>query len=237
MTEALRRQLLDTSRGRIVSLLQKGGQTADEIASTVGLTRSAVRIQVAAMERDGVVRRAGKRPGTTRPSHVFELTLEVEHLLSKAYIPVLTHLVDVFADSLPARQLKTLLRRTGQGLATGMPAGKTPSLDLKARARKASELMNEHLGALTRVEANGEIKIHGAGCPLSAVTGKHPGVCLVMESFVGEIVGATVRECCDRADRPRCCFVVSGVRRHDRHPAAPLTASRAVRRSARRSTS
>jgi hypothetical protein len=31
-----------------------------------------------------------------------------------------------------------------------------------------------------------------------------------MESFVAELVGgATVRERCERGERPRCCFVVS----------------------------
>ena len=205
MAESLRRQLLDTSRGRIVSLLQSGGLTADDIASSLGLTRSAVRIQLSSMERDGVVRRAGKRPGTTRPSHVFELTPEVEQVLSKAYIPVLTRLVDVFSEALPPRQINALLRRTGRILANEMSPGKTEG-DLKARTRKASDLMNEHLGALTDVKANGGIRIRGAGCPLAAVTGKHPGMCLVMESFVSEIVGAPARECCDREHRPRCCF-------------------------------
>jgi predicted ArsR family transcriptional regulator len=211
MAESLRRQLLDTSRGRIISLLQKGGQTADDIASSLGLTRSAVRIQIGAMERDGVVRRAGKRPGTTRPSHIFELTPEVEYVLSKAYIPVLTQLVDVFAEALPARQLNTLLRRTGRLLANEISPGKVQG-DLKARADSASQLMNEKFGALTHVKANGGIGIRGAGCPLSAVTGKHPGLCLVMESFVSEIVGAPVRECCDREHRPRCCFDIQSAR-------------------------
>ena len=215
MAESLRRQLLDTSRGRIVSLLQRGGQTADDIARSLGLTRSAVRIQIAAMERDGVVQRAGKRPGTTRPSHVFELTPEVEHVLSKAYIPVLTRLVDVFAEALPARQINALLRRTGKLLAKELSPEK-PQGDLKARTDRASELLNEKLGALTHVKANGGIGIRGAGCPLSAVTGKHPGVCLVMESFVSEIVGAPVRECCDREDRPQCCFNVQTGRSHRR---------------------
>jgi hypothetical protein len=50
--------------------------------------------------------------------------------------------------------------------------------------------MNEHLGALTRVEGNGGIVIRGAGSPLAALTGKHPGVCLAMESLVTEMVGA-----------------------------------------------
>jgi predicted ArsR family transcriptional regulator len=69
-------------------------------------------------------------------------------------------------------------------------------------------LMNEHLGALTQVEGNGGIVIRGAGCPLAALTGKHRGVCLAMESLVTEIVGVPVRECCDREGRPRCCFEV-----------------------------
>src|SRR5918995_4932996 len=100
----LRKQLLDTTRGRIVTALRGGGLTADDIASKIELTRSAVRVQITAMERDGVVLRTGKRAGTTRPSHVYELTPEVEQLLSKAYVPLLTLLVQVFADDLAAHQ-------------------------------------------------------------------------------------------------------------------------------------
>jgi predicted ArsR family transcriptional regulator len=206
MAELLRKQLLDTTRGRIVSTLQAGGLTSDDIASKLGLTRSAVRAQITAMERDGVVRRVGKRPGTTRPSHVFELTPEVEQLLSKAYIPLLTHLVGVFAEALTTQQLDALLRQTGKALANELSRGRRLSGNLRSRAATASEMLNEHLGATTHVEGNGEIVIRGVGCPLAALTGKHRGVCLAMESLVTEIVGTPVRECCDRNDRPRCCF-------------------------------
>ena len=48
MGEALRQQLLDSSRGRIVTLLRTGGLTADDIARTLGLTRSAVLIKITA---------------------------------------------------------------------------------------------------------------------------------------------------------------------------------------------
>jgi DeoR family transcriptional regulator, suf operon transcriptional repressor len=208
MADILRQQLLDTSRGRIVSLLRTGGRTVEDIATQLGLTRSAVRLQLAAIERDGVVRRAGKRPGTTRPSHVFELTPAVEQLLSKAYVPLLTTLVDVFAEALPAQQVETLLRKTGRELAREL-SQKTVSGGLQSRVATASKLMNEHLGALTRVASNGAIVIRGAGCPLAALTGKHRGVCLAMESLVTEIVGVPVRECCNRDGRPRCCFEVA----------------------------
>jgi len=201
-------QLLDSSRGRIVTLLRGGGLTADDIASKLGVTRSAIRAQITGMERDGVVRRAGQRPGTTRPSNVFELTSQVEQLLSSAYIPLLTQLVDVFADGVPADQLAAMLRKTGRKLANELSPGKRPTGNLALRVALASEMMNEQLGALTHVERNGGYTIRGVGCPLAALTGKHPGVCLAMESLVAEVVGVPVRECCDRSDRPQCCFEI-----------------------------
>jgi DeoR family transcriptional regulator, suf operon transcriptional repressor len=192
-----RQQLLDTSRGRIVALLQQGALTVDDMASRLELTPSAVRAQITAMERDGVVRRGGSRPGTTRPSRVFELTPEVEQLLSRAYIPLLTHLVDVFAKGLPARQIDAFLRETGRKLGREL-----------SRVTGASEVLNAELGAVTHVEENGGYVIRGEGCPLSALTGKHPAVCHAMESLVEEFVGVPVHECCERAERPRCCFEI-----------------------------
>ena len=202
----LRQQLLDSSRGRIVTLLRHGGLTVDDIASELVLTPNAVRAQMTAMERDGVVRRAGRRPGTTRPSHVFELTPEVEQLLSEAYVPFLTQLVRLFADALPATEVDTVMRNVGKGLANELPLGKQPAGTLQARVSAASDLLNKHLGAVTRVEANGGYVIRGVACPLAALTGKHPAVCLAIESLLIELTGAVVHECCDRSERPRCCF-------------------------------
>jgi predicted ArsR family transcriptional regulator len=204
------RQLLDTSRGRIVALLKIGGMTSDDVARDLGLTRSAVRLQMAGLEREGVVRRVGKRPGTTRPSHVFALTPEVEQLLSRAYVPLLSHLVDVVADALPADRLEALLRQAGRGLARELTGGRRVPGGLASRVAAVSDLLNARLGATTRVERNGHFVIRGAACPLAALTARHPGACLAMESLVGEIVGVPARECCDRGDRPRCCFEIQG---------------------------
>ena len=74
-------------------------------------------------------------------------------------------------------------------------------------------MLNQQLGALTHVERNGKCIIRGVGCPLAAVTGKHPGMCRALESLVAEIVGAPVRECCDRSVRPQCCFEIRTPRR------------------------
>jgi DeoR family transcriptional regulator, suf operon transcriptional repressor len=204
----LRPQLVDTSRGRVVSLLQRGPLTAHDLAARLEISPSAVRTQISAMERDGVVRQVGSRPGTTRPSRVFELTPEVEQLLSRAYIPLLTQLVDVFARGLPGDQLDALLREAGRRLAGELPAGRA-SGTLRSRIHAASEILNTQLGAVTRVDENGPYVIRGNGCPLSALTGKHPAVCRAMESLVEQVVGTSVHECCERIERPRCCFEIS----------------------------
>jgi predicted ArsR family transcriptional regulator len=217
----LRQQLLDTSRGRIVTLLQRGGLTVDDIASTLSLTANAVRAQITAMERDGVVQRVGRRPGTTRPFHIFQLTPEVEQLLSQAYVPLLMQLVQAFANALPAKQVDALMREAGKGLASELPFAKRTAGSLEARVTAASELLNKELGAVTYVERNGGWVIRGAGCPLGALTGKHPAVCLVIESLLMEVLGVAVKECCDREARPKCCFEI-----HERS----RSASRAARR-------
>jgi predicted ArsR family transcriptional regulator len=205
----LRKQLLDSSRGRIVTVLRgSSGLTADDIASKLRLTQSAVRAQLTGMERDGVVQRTGQRPGTTRPSHVFELTPEVEQLLSSAYIPLLTSLIGTFADGLPVKEVETILRQAGKRLGGELSRGRRPAGSLGARVAMVSEMMNEQLGALTHVEGNGGYIIRGMGCPLAALTGKHPGVCLAIESLIAEVLRAPVRECCDRSERPKCCFEI-----------------------------
>jgi predicted ArsR family transcriptional regulator len=49
-------------------------------------------------------------------------------------------------------------------------------------------------------------RLQGYGCPLSAVTAKHPQVCALARALVEEITGQSVTECCDREGRPRCGF-------------------------------
>ena len=208
----LRQQLLDTSRGRIVTLLRRGGLTVDDIAAKLKLTTSGVRAQLAGMERDGVVERVGQRAGTTRPSHVFELTPEVEQLLSQAYVPLLSQFVQVCTRGRPAKEVNALMRAAGKGLAEEFLGGKRTPGNLRARAGVASNLMNDQLGAVTQVEGNGELIIRGASCPVAALTGKHPAVCLAMESFVSEVIGVPARECCDRSGRPQCCFEIRPAR-------------------------
>ena len=70
----------------------------DEIAAAVGLTRTAVRAQLATLQRAGIVEERGSQRGPSKPARTYGVHAEAELLLSRAYIPILTQLLHVLAD-------------------------------------------------------------------------------------------------------------------------------------------
>ena len=201
-----------SSRGRIVQMLRRGPEAVDTLAATLQVTPNAVRAQLAAMERDGLVRRSGQRPGATRPFQLFELTPRLEQLLSGAYIPFLTHLVRLISEREPADRVEKLMRRAGRALAAELPGLRAGPL--YSRLEAASRLLNDELGAVTEVtRSNGHFVLRGEGCPLAALTGTYPGVCFAIETLLAHLLdGPEVRQCCERNGKPRCCFRVAAPR-------------------------
>jgi len=52
------------------------------------------------------------------------------------------------------------------------------------------------------------LQLRGYGCPLSAAVTARAEVCRAVEALLSEVIGAPVREQCERGERPRCCFHV-----------------------------
>jgi predicted ArsR family transcriptional regulator len=195
-------------------MLRRGPETVEQVAAALRVTPNAVRAQLAAMERDGLVRRSGQRRGATRPFHLFELTPQLEQLLSGAYLPFLTHLVRLFSEREPADRVERLMRQAGHALAAELPAKGVRSGPLHSRVLAASRLLNDELGAITEVtRSDGHFVLRGQGCPLAALTENYPGVCLAIETLLADLLdGPEVRQCCEHDGKPRCCFKVTAAR-------------------------
>ena len=196
----------DHTRGRVIAALRRGPTTLEELVSELGLTRTAIRLQLASLERDGHVSRRGVRPGRTKPAHVYELTGEGERQLSRAYIPVLTELLHVLSERLSRSEFDAVMRAVGRGLLaeTARPRG-----DLQARVDAASDLLDQFGGMTEVVEEGPDLIIRSHGCPLAATAIDHPETCSAMESLVSEFVGSAVAQRCDRSNRPRCRFHIA----------------------------
>ncbi len=194
-----------STRGQVVTLLRRASRTVDELARALDLTDNAVRVQLAGLERDGLVRQHGVRRGAGKPAYAYDLTPEAERLFPKAYGPVLRQLLAVLAERLRPEELEGLLRTVGHRLATGRTA---PAGDPRARLATAVAVLNELGGLAELEERDGAFVIRGYSCPLAAAVPGHPEVCKLAEALLTEVVGAPVQECCDRGERPHCQFEV-----------------------------
>ena len=209
MTAAgLGRRFLETTRGQIVARLRRGSRTVDELAQALGLTDNAVRNHLATLERDGLVGQDGVRrgAGAGKPAVLYELRAEAEPLLSRAYPPVLTTVLDVLVDALPADQATELLHEVGRRLAQSTGGRAAGTLDDRVHA--AAAVLTALGGEVDVVADEGALRLRGWACPLSATVSRRPELCRAVETLVAEIAGAPARECCEHGPRPRCCFTI-----------------------------
>jgi predicted ArsR family transcriptional regulator len=189
-----------------MELLRPGPMTVDELAAALQLTRTAVQAQLASLLHDDLVEQRGARRGTSKPARTYGVTTQAELLFSRAYIPILSQLVDVLARRMSPGEFGSLMREVGRGAMSDRagPRGGT----LRDRVARASALLND-LGGLSEVEEeNGLYVIRSYGCPLAAATALHPEVCNALEGLLSEFVETPVTKCCERYDRERCCFEI-----------------------------
>jgi predicted ArsR family transcriptional regulator len=206
-------EFLASTKGRIVSLLRGAARTVNDLAEALALTDNAVRAQLTALERDGLVRKSGVRRGLRKPHQEYELTPEADHFFPKPYAPVLSELLAALKGRLPPQTLDELLREVGARLAAGRsaPAGRATALEQRVGA--AAAMLGE-LGGLAQVErSNGGFVIRSASCPLAAVSAAHPEVCQLGQALVAHVIGVPVRERCRRGPSPQCCFEVQAQER------------------------
>ena len=204
---------LGATRRDIIGLLRRGTLTVGQVADRLELTASAVRVHMRALEQMGLVKQAGLARGLNRPATIYGLAPGVDALLCGAYVPFVTKLLQTIGEERSATEVAALMHRAGRRLAMSY---ERPPGTLGQRAEAVSGILND-LGALTEVEAApGRLPLRGFDCPLAAAVQDSPAVCCAMESFVAELVRAPVHECCDRSERPRCCFEILPTGRSER---------------------
>lgn len=86
--------LPSTRRALLEDLKEHGEASAEELATRLGVTPSAVRQHLGAMQADGLVERRELRHGPGRPRHVYRTGPAAEALFPKAYNDLANELLD-----------------------------------------------------------------------------------------------------------------------------------------------
>ena len=203
-----RTRFLQSTRGQILTLLRAQDRTVDELATQLQLTDNAVRAHLVSLERDSFVRQIGTRAGTRKPHALYAVTPAVEAFFPKPYGPLLDLVLVSVSRRLATPDLRRAMREVGRKIAAQM------SLNLTGKTRKqrinaAVKVLGELGGTASVENVNGNDVIRGRGCPIAAATANHPHACLIAESLLTEIIGAPVKECCQRGPNPSCCFGIA----------------------------
>lgn len=199
------RRFLESTRGQIVELLRAGPSTVVELAGKLSLTDNAVRAHLATLERDGLVRQSGERPGVRKPHFAYALTSEAEDLFPKAYEPVLNAVLAKMEASLGKERSGEFLRQLGREMAG---PHRDPAATFEDKLKTVLKLFEE-FGGHARLEREGQkISLCGAGCPLAAVVTRHDIACDLFAEFIAGVLDRPVSQNCQREDRPRCRFEI-----------------------------
>jgi predicted ArsR family transcriptional regulator len=199
-----RERLLASTRGQILALLRTEARTVNELAALLKLTDNAVRAHLVSLERDGLIQRHGSRRGTRKPHISYGLSADAEQIFPKAYGALLNHFVASISRRLDRPDLRASMREVGRSLAKEQPDGLNKKSS-QERLAIALDLLKK-LGGEATYHADGKKFIRSNHCPIAAITAHYPDACLIVETFLSQIIGARVKQRCEQGISPRCCF-------------------------------
>jgi DeoR family suf operon transcriptional repressor len=127
-----------TRRALLEDLKEHGEASAEELATRLGVTPSAVRQHLGAMQGDGLIERRELRNGPGRPKHVYRTGPSAEALFPKAYNDLANELLDHAAAEDPELVERLFERRRRRRTE-------------QARARVAGRPFPEQVAELARI--------------------------------------------------------------------------------------
>ena len=197
---------LPPSRHAVLDLVRRGDRTVNTLAAGLRISDNAVRAHLVALERDGLIRRAGMiRSGVVgQPAAEYDITPAGELALSAAYAPALTAVAAAAAERLDVRARRSLFAEAGRRLAATMKPQDSGSL--QERAEHCAALINTMGGSATISAGRGSALLEGAGCPLAAAVRADPATCYLIESLIEDHAGVKAEQQCTHGDRPACRF-------------------------------
>jgi predicted ArsR family transcriptional regulator len=194
-----------SARERIIRLLLKKQHTIESMADELGVTKNAVRAQIALLQREGIVEIRGEMKGSRRPAVVYGLRPGADIHFSKAYPVILSHLVRVLAKKLDQSEFGTVMRELGQQLARSVPR---PSGNPRERIKTTLNFLKILGSDAEMIETDGKIIISSYGCPIAEAVTADVRSCIAMEALLKELTDLPVAEHCDHSEHPRCRFEI-----------------------------
>jgi predicted ArsR family transcriptional regulator len=191
-------------------LKRSGAATVKELEELLGVTTTAVRQHLVALQADGYIVRQRVHAGVGRPHHTYSITAKAHELFACHCDDLaLTLLEEVFALEGKERAA-LLLGRVGNRLAQRY-ANSVRSNVLQERVEQLAEALYTR-GVLTDVQVQDDetFVLHTYNCPYHELAQEHRDICEMDEEVMRTVLGSDVNlSACMMDGHHGCSFVVS----------------------------
>jgi len=182
-------RFFQSTRGKIATeLRRRRSASAVDLARAFGLSANAIRQQLVALERDGLVAEKSVRRGPTKPTHEFSLTASGEKLFPQQYdkmlAAVLREVREHFGAPGVARVFDGIAKR-----AVAKAKARVTSHEPETRVAQLAEMLGEQGVVADYSLIDGGFQLSEHNCPYSEVVKEHPEVCSVIHTVLDEAIG------------------------------------------------
>jgi predicted ArsR family transcriptional regulator len=191
--------------GQILKLLQQQGALSIKAIETVlGVTTTAVRQQLTALQAEGLVTATTMREKRGRPHAVYSLSDKGQALFARGYADLALVLLEEVLGLTAPESARSLLQRVSARLG----AQYAEEIHSAALADRLQELMAwlERRGILSKVEeADEAFVLTEYGCPYYGLAREHREVCGMEIEAMKQALGSQVTLCQSQLDGHHGC--------------------------------
>ncbi len=199
---------------RILQYLQRNGTGAiKDLEQHLGVTTTAVRQQLQALQADGYVERKSVHAGVGRPHHEYSMTANAQDLFShhseELALTLLEEVFELEGKETTIRLLGRVSRRLAEQYAQDVESG-----ELSERvAQLIKALADRGILADMTVQEEDVIILETYNCPYHEIAQEHRDICVMDENILREVLGSDVTlDVCMMDGHHKCSFVIGGLR-------------------------
>jgi len=197
------REFTEADRPAILDLLKIHGPTnAPALAKFRSVTLTAVRQQLAMLQREGLVRVRTEKRKLGRPTHLYELSDKAEGLFPQGYGPFALALLRQLRDVDGEKKIDQLFdRRTRALIATYRK--RLAGMSVPEKWRELAKIRdNEGYMAQAGAKGKGLSEHH---CPIAAIAREFPQVCRFEKKLFEAVIGKPLDRTDHLASGGRAC--------------------------------
>ncbi|HLY75408.1 MAG TPA: ArsR family transcriptional regulator [Planctomycetota bacterium] len=203
------REFTEADRPAILDLLKiHGPLNVPRLAELRGVHRTAVRQQLAMLQREGLLRVRVEKREVGRPTHLYALSEKAEALFPQAYGPLALALLRQLRDVDGEKKIDQLLDRRTRAL-IGTYKKRLAGMSVAEKWRELAKIRADE-GYMARAEGKGMSEHH---CPIAAIAREFPQVCRFEKKLFEAVLGGPLDRTDHLASGGRACVYAPAPRR------------------------